>query len=287
MAKDVESLTIVLLVLSIVAAAGGLALAPDWRRQVSLLGVSVAVGAVVALIGYHLARSAVVGQVTDPDTRAAVEAAWDTFLDGLQTALLIAAAAAVILAAATRAVVRPVLRIERPLEEAWRRLTTVPERPAARAARGAILVALGLLIVLNRDAAIELAVLAVGLYVLYKGVEELLRLIAPPPEAAPAPAAAGCPRLPPAPPRGARRRRRCLRGRGQRRGGIDLRHHQQGLALPGRVQRQRRALRHAAGRGRPAGHPQRDVGRGHPRVPVREPGPCDLSGSSTTASAAC
>jgi hypothetical protein len=187
-AADVEALAVVLLVLAIVAAAGGLALAPDWRRQVSLLGFSVAVGAVAILIGYHLTRSAVVDQVTDPDTRAAVEATWDTFLDGLQTALLIAAGAGVILAAATRSVVRP-MRIERSVEEAWRRLTTIPERPAARAVRGLILVGAGLLIVLNRDAAIELAVLAVGLYVLYKGVEELLRLIARPPEAAPAPAA--------------------------------------------------------------------------------------------------
>ena len=131
-----EALAIILLVLAIVAAAGGFVLAPDWRRQVSLLGVSVAVGAVVMLIGYHLTRSVVVDQVTDPDTRAAVEATWDTFLDGLQTALLIAAGAGVILAAATRSLVRPV-RIERPVEEAWRRLTTVPERPAARAVRGA------------------------------------------------------------------------------------------------------------------------------------------------------
>ncbi len=187
-ANDVEALTVILLVLALVAAAGGFALAPDWRRQLSLLGVSVAVGAVVVLLGYHLTRSVVVDRVTDADTRAAVAATWDTFLGGLQTAFLIAAGAGVILAAATRAVVRPV-RIERPVEEAWRRLTTVPERPAARAARGAILVVVGLLIVLNRDAAIELAVLAVGLYVLYKGVEELLRLIAPPAEAAPEPAA--------------------------------------------------------------------------------------------------
>ena len=135
-ADDVEALAIILLVLAIVAAAGGFVLAPDWRRQVSLLGVSVAVGAVVMLIGYHLTRSVVVDRVTDPDTRAAVEATWDTFLDGLQTTLLIAAGAGVILAAATRSVVRPV-RIERPVEEAWRRLTTVPERPAARAVRGA------------------------------------------------------------------------------------------------------------------------------------------------------
>ena len=194
-ANDVKALTVILLVLAIVAAAGGFVLAPDWRRQLSLLGVSVAVGAVVVLIGYHLTRSVVVDRVTDSDTRAAVAATWDTFLDGLQTALLIAAGAGVILAAATRAVVRPV-RIERPVEEAWRRLTTVPERPAARAARGAILVVVGLLIVLNRDTAIELAVLAVGLYVLYKGVEELLRLIAPPAEAAPAPAAKGAARAP-------------------------------------------------------------------------------------------
>jgi hypothetical protein len=189
-AKDVKALAIVLLVLAIAAAAGGFALAPDWRRQISLLGVSVAVGAAVMLIGYHLTRSVVVDQVTDPDSRAAVEATWDTFLDGLQTTLLIAAGAGVILAAATRSLVRPV-GIERPVDEAWRRLTTIPERPAARAVRGLILVVAGLLIVLNRDAAIELAVLAVGLYVLYKGVEELLRLIARPAEAAPAPAAKG------------------------------------------------------------------------------------------------
>ncbi len=203
-ANDVKALTVIFLVLAIVAAAGGFALAPDWRRQLSLLGISVAVGAVVVLIGYHLTRSVVVDRVTDSDTRAAVAATWDTFLDGLQTALLIAAGAGVILAAATRAVVRPV-RIERPAEEAWRRLTTVPERPAARAARGAILVVVGLLIVLNRDTAIELAVLGVGLYVLYKGVEELLRLIAPPAEAEPAPAAKGAAR-------GPQRRRRLALG---------------------------------------------------------------------------
>ena len=187
-AKDVEALAIILLVLAVVVAAGGFALAPDWRRQLTLLGVSVAVGAVVLLIAYHLTRSAVVGQVTDPDTRAAVGAVWDTFLDGLHTTLLVAAGAGVILAAAARSVVRPV-PIERPVEEAWRRLTTAPERPAARAIRAVILVMIGLLIVLNRDTAIDLAVLAIGLYVLFKGVEELLRLIARPPEAVPAPPA--------------------------------------------------------------------------------------------------
>jgi hypothetical protein len=187
-ADDVEPLAVILLVVAIVAAAIGFVLAPDWRRQVSLLGVAAAVVAVVMLIGYQITRSLVVDRVTAPDARAAVEATWDTFLDGLRTTLLIAAGAGVILAAATRSVLRPI-RIERPVEEAWRRLTTVPARPAARAARGLILVLAGLLIVLNRDAAIELAVLAVGLYVLYKGVEELLRLIAVP-QAAPAPAAA-------------------------------------------------------------------------------------------------
>jgi len=188
-ADDVEVLAIVLVVLAVVAAVAGFVLAPDWRRQLTLLGASVAVGAVVLLVAYLLIRSLVADQVTDPDTRAAVEAVWDTFLGGLYTTLLIAAGAGVILAAAARSVVRPV-PIERPVEEAWRRLTTVPERPAARALRAVILVAIGLLIVLNRDTAVDLAVLAVGLYVLFKGVEELLRLIARAPEAVPAPPAA-------------------------------------------------------------------------------------------------
>ena len=148
LAKDARVLAIVLLVLAIAAAAAGIALAADWRREVSLLGTAVAVAAVVTLIGYQVIRSLVVGHPADPDTRAAVAAVWDTFLGSLRTTLLIAAGAGVILAAAVRSVFRPV-RIERPLEDVWRRVTTVPDRPAARAVRGAILVAAGLLVVLT------------------------------------------------------------------------------------------------------------------------------------------
>ncbi len=50
--------------------------------------------------------------------------------------------------------------------------------------RALVLIVVGLFIALDRDAALSLVALAVGLYVIYKGVEELLRLIAPPPEVA-------------------------------------------------------------------------------------------------------
>ncbi len=279
-AKDVEVLAIVLLVLAIVAAAGGLVLAPDWRRQLTLLGVSVAVGAVVALIGYQLARSAVVGQVTDPDTRAAVEATWDTFLDGLQTAMLIAAAAGVILAAATRAVVRPVPRIERPLRGGVAAADHGPR--AAGRPRGP-----------RRDPGGcrpsdrpqprrgDRAGRARGRPL--RPLQGRRGALAPDRPATRGGCGSGCGgrgrrRLPPAPAsRGARCGRPRLGGAGRGRGGLDLQHQQPGLALPGRLQRQRPALRQAACRGRPPRHPQRDVGGRHPRVPVREPGPSDLT----------
>ena len=126
----------------------------------------------------------VLDKVTEPGPKAAAGAVWDTFLQGLRTLLVIVAGAAVILLAALNSVFRPV-GLEDRLATAWQWVTTVPERPRARVLRALALVAVGLFIVLDRDAALDLAVLAAGLYVIYKGVEELLRLIAPPPKAVP------------------------------------------------------------------------------------------------------
>jgi hypothetical protein len=185
-ADGFRAFTVVMLVLALIAAVGGYLLALNRRRYVSFLGIATAVGAVVMLVAYHLIRSAVVDQITDPGSNAAAREIWDTFLGNLQTTLLFAAVAGVTLAAAARSLIKPVA-VEARLYASWRRITTVPERPVARIARALVLVAAGLLIVLDRSAAIDLAALAIGIYVIYKGVEEVMRMIARPEELEEAP----------------------------------------------------------------------------------------------------
>jgi hypothetical protein len=176
--------TLLLIAFAIVAGSAGFALSPDRRHYVSLVATTLVVGAVALILAYQIGRSVVLDKVAEPGPKAAAGAVWDTFLQQLRTMLVIVAGAGVILLAALNSVFRPV-GLEDRLAGAWQWVTTAPERPRARVVRALVLVAVGLFIVLDRDAAIDLAVLGVGLYVIYKGVEELLRLIAPPPEAAP------------------------------------------------------------------------------------------------------
>jgi hypothetical protein len=202
-ADGFRSFTTTMLVFFLLLAVGGFLLAVDRRGYVSFLGMAVAVGAVIMLVAYHLIRSAVLGHVSDPDSEAAAAAIWDTFLSNLQITLLFAAGIGAILAAAARSLIKPVA-VEARLYAAWRRAMTVPERPVARVGRALLLVLAGLWIVLNRDAAIDLVVLAVGIFVIYKGVEEILRMIARPEEA----------EATPTEPRVVRRRRLAIAGGG-------------------------------------------------------------------------
>jgi hypothetical protein len=184
LAQSTRVTTLLLIAFAIVAGGAGFALAPDRRRYVSLVATTIVAGAVVLILAYQIGRSVVLDKVPEPGPKAAAGAVWDTFLQGLRTLLVIVAGAAVILLAALNSVFRPV-GLEDRLTTAWQWVTTVPERPRARVLRALALVAVGLFIVLDRNAALDLAVLAAGLYVIYKGVEELLRLIAPAPKAVP------------------------------------------------------------------------------------------------------
>ena len=131
------------------AGGAGFALAPDRRRYVSLVATTIVAGAVVLILAYQIGRSVVLDKVTEPGPKAAAGAVWDTFLQGLRTLLVIVAGAAVILLAALNSVFRPV-GLEDRLATAWQWVTTVPERPRARALRALALVAVGLFIVLDR-----------------------------------------------------------------------------------------------------------------------------------------
>jgi hypothetical protein len=182
-ADGVREFTVSMLVVFIVTGALGLLLSLDRRRYIALLGIATAVGAAALVVAYQIGRSVLLGDIAEPDVRAAAAGVWDTFLNGLQIILLLAAAIGLVLAAAARSLISPV-GVEAPIARAWQRIVTVPERTSMRILRALLLVLAGLTIIFQRDEVVALAVLAGGLYVFYKGVEELLRMIALPKEEA-------------------------------------------------------------------------------------------------------
>ena len=170
-AQGFHDLAVLLIVLAVLCAAAALLLSLDRRGTVTLGGVSLAVGAALLVIVYQLARSILLGRISEPDLRAAAGAVWDAFLLDLRSALLVAAAAGVLVAAAARSMLRPV-DVEDPVRRLWRAIVTVPQKTWQRTLRAIALVAAGVLIVAEREAVLDIAVLAGGLYVLFKGVEE-------------------------------------------------------------------------------------------------------------------
>jgi hypothetical protein len=166
-----------LLVLGLVCAAAGIALAPDRRRAIVRGGIAAAAAGVVLLLVYQVGRAAVLHQIPT-STRAAAGGVWDAFLEDLRTALLIFTGAGACVAAAAASLIHPV-EVSSPLRRAWALVATVPESTAARVVRALALVVAGIVVIANRGLVIDLVVLLVGIYLVYIGVAEILRVITP------------------------------------------------------------------------------------------------------------
>jgi hypothetical protein len=184
-AHTVRLLAVLLLVLVLLLAGGAVLVSPDRRRTFVELGVGAAVGAVVLLVAYGVLRSLAIHHVESPEDQAAVGAVWDAFLGDLRTAAWIVAGAGAVIAAAAASLIRPI-DVGEPLRQAAAWLSREPGRPALKVARGVILVALGLIVVIQRDAVLQLVLTVAGVYLIYEGVSALLQLIykPPPPELA-------------------------------------------------------------------------------------------------------
>jgi hypothetical protein len=165
-----------LLALSLALAAGALALSRDRRRTVVELGVGVAGAGVLLVVAYGVVRSLAIDRVEGPEARAAAGAVWDAFLGDLRTAAWILAGAGAVIAAAAASVIRPV-DVREPLRRAAAWVATEPGHPALRVLRGVGLVAAGLVVIVERDAVIQLLLTVAGVYLVYEGVSALLRLV--------------------------------------------------------------------------------------------------------------
>ncbi len=166
------------LLIALVLFAAAVALAPDRRRAIVRIGLAIAAVGVLVVVGFYVGRALVGGQAGNDADAAALRTIWDAFLLDLRTWSIVLAAAGVVLAAAAASLIRP-LDVAAPLRRAWETVSVTPATPGRRVIRAIALVAAGLVIVLARDTVIELAVVAVGLLVLYVGVAELLRLSMP------------------------------------------------------------------------------------------------------------
>ncbi len=183
-ADRVRVLSVILLVLSLLLVAGALAIAPDRRRTVVDLGIGVAAGGIVLVVAYAAVRSLALDSLEEPQERAAAGAVWDAFLGDLKTASLILAGSGAVIAASAASLLKPV-DIGPPLRRAAAWITTEPARPALRAVRGVALVGAGLLVILAREAVIQLVFTLIGVYLIFEGVSAILRLVYRPPAGEP------------------------------------------------------------------------------------------------------
>jgi hypothetical protein len=179
-ADEIRVLALVLVVLSLLLVGGALVASTDRRQTAVDLGVATAVAGVLLVVVYGVLRSLAIDQVDGPQNRAAAGAVWDAFLRDLRTAAWILAGAGAVIAAAAASLIKPVDARE-PLRRAADWLATEPRRPWLRALRGAGLVALGVVVLIERDAVVQLLLTVVGVFLLYEGVTGLLRLIYRPP----------------------------------------------------------------------------------------------------------
>jgi hypothetical protein len=136
----------------------------DRRGTVRRLGVGLALGGLV-IVAVYVIGGAVVRHAAPPGHGAVAAAVWRSFLDGLRgQALVVATAGAVVAAIAS----------QRRLTEAasWWRLLTGDDVPIrVGVGRSAALIAAGVAILLEPGAALTLGAIAVGLYVVYRGVQ--------------------------------------------------------------------------------------------------------------------
>jgi hypothetical protein len=173
-ADRLRELSLLLIVLAVVAVVASVVLSPDWRRAVQVLGFSVAGLAVAAILLLAGARVAVERLASDRAVdRRAAGAVWEAFLGDLSGLLLLVAALATTVAAAF-ATQATLPNLGPTVARGWELVSRTPHRLRWRVARGAGLAVVGLATVLQPLVALRVVAVAVGLFVLYGGVAELL-----------------------------------------------------------------------------------------------------------------
>jgi hypothetical protein len=179
-AEDVRLLAWFLVALSLMLVAGALILSADRRRTVVELGIGAAAGGILLLLAYRILRSLAIDHAGGPAGRDAAGAVWDAFLGDLRTAAWILAGSGAVIAASAASLIKPI-DIREPFSRAAGWLATEPRRPVLRVLRGVAFIGAGLLVLLEPDAVLGLALTLLGVFLIYEGMRAILQLAYRPP----------------------------------------------------------------------------------------------------------
>lgn len=174
-ARRVYALAWVLALIALLLAVAAIWQSRARHRTVRRLGIGLALGGLV-LVALYTIGGAVAAQLAPSGRGAVVTALWQVFLGGLRVQALWATAAGAVVAALASERLRPAQVAEIPWQ-GWRRLSGSDGAGVTRTglAAAVALIAAGIAILLEPDAVLRVAVLAVGALLLYRGVEGVLR----------------------------------------------------------------------------------------------------------------
>src|SRR5581483_3519840 len=182
--EKVRLLGIVLPPVAALLLALGIFVAPDRRRAVTRAGVAVGVVGIAFAIAlevfrrYVIARTVGANELTTTDVRGAVGELWDVYLGDLLLWTLVTSAVAWLVAAASSSVLRPYSGVA-----GVRRLGALAGRPATTPlfpiARGAVMFALGVFVVVKPTLALQIGAVIGGALLIYTGIGELVTATAP------------------------------------------------------------------------------------------------------------
>jgi hypothetical protein len=179
--RRVRILAWALALLSFAAAGAALARSADRRRTASQLGIGIACAGLAITIASTVVRAIAIDRLSGPDTRDATAGVYDAFLGDLRTFGWVLAGVGALVAAAAASLIRPV-ELEGALRRAWRVARTEPATAGWRLLRAAALAAAGVLLIAQPAAALQVAVTVLGVFLLYEGLETVLRMIYRPPD---------------------------------------------------------------------------------------------------------
>lgn len=185
-AESVRLLAVVCLVLALLAFAAAVLFAPDRRAVFGWIGLGALGAGLVTVVLLTVLRLVVTGAAEEGQARDAARSVWDVYLGDLRDWGMLTAAVGAVVAAASASLVRPV-SAGPVLRAGWARVSATPGRPVLRVARAAALMVAGGLVIAARSAVVDLLVLCAGIALVYLGVAEIMRMLAPPPEKAAAP----------------------------------------------------------------------------------------------------
>ncbi len=183
LADTVRVLGIILPPLGVLLLALGILAAVDRRRAVTRAGIVVGLTGVAFVVVFEIGRRYLVDHVyggyelSTADVRAAVGALWNVYLGDLLIWAVVIAVVAWLVAAASSSMLRPYSA-----RDSLRAVGAFARRPAStrwRAARGALVLAVGVFVILKPTLALRVGAVFAGAVLVYIGAGELLSATAP------------------------------------------------------------------------------------------------------------